>query len=129
MKHEAKAPPGWGEKAMQHLKKEYKGDDDAAFGTAWTLHERGVSGGEYLGGKESTLDRAVKSAVDGMFGKKANNQVPHLVGAIKEQMNEMLAAAGGQRRLLEGPFSEMHGYLNAILEVERTEAETGVMAY
>ena len=77
------------------------------------------------------LDRVVKSAVGEMFGKKANGQVPRLVDAIKEQMDEMLATAGGHRsllRILTGPFSEMRGYLDTILEIEGTEAETGIMA-
>jgi len=80
---------------------------------------------------KSASDCAVKSAVDEMFGKKANDQVPHLVGAIKSQMDEILAVAGGQRnflRILEGPFGEMRGYLNGILAVERQEMESGIMA-
>ena len=82
--------------------------------------------------ENTALDHAVKSAVDEMFGKKANGQVPHLVDAIQTQMDEILATAGGQRgilRILEGPFGEMRGYLKSILRVEREEMATGEMAY
>lgn len=131
MKHEAKAPPGWGEEAMQHLKKEYKGGDSAAFGTAWTLHKRGVSGDEYLEGKKSVLDRAVKTAVNELFGKKANHQVPRLVDAVNDVLDEMENDAASNRMLRQvvGDYiGQMRGYLRSILEVEEGEMEQGLMA-
>lgn len=131
MKHEAKAPPNWGENAMQHLKKEYKGDTNAAFGTAWTLHERGVTGEEYLAGKKSVLNRAVKTAVDELFGKKANGQVPRLVGAVNDVLDEMENDAASDRRLRQvvGQYiGQMRAYLKSILGVEEEEMESGLMA-
>ena len=131
MKHEAKAPPGWGEEAMQHLKKEYKGGDSAAFGTAWTLHKRGVSGDEYLEGKKSVLNCAVKTAVDELFGKKANGQVPRMVGAITDILSEMESVAASDwkmKQMVGGYIKQIQGYLRSILEVEEEEMESGLMA-
>ena len=124
MKHEAKAPPRWGEDAMQHLKRQYKGDNDAAFGTAWTLHERGVTGEEYLERKKSVLNCAVKTAVDELFGKKANHQVPRLVAAIQDTLSEMEGAVNRDRSIVGGYAAEIRGYLDSILRVEEGEEET-----
>jgi hypothetical protein len=57
----AKAPPGWGEKAMRRLKEQYPGHPEKAFATAWSLHKRNVSGEDYLSGKSSSRSAAPAS--------------------------------------------------------------------
>jgi hypothetical protein len=52
----AKAPPGWGEKAMRRLKEQYSGHPERAFATAWSLHGRGVSGEDYMSDKSSSSE-------------------------------------------------------------------------
>jgi hypothetical protein len=71
----AKAPPGWGEKAMRRLKEQYPGHPDKAFATAWSLHKRGVSGEDYLSGKSSFRGTAPANRV-GMLDE--------IVGAVCE---------------------------------------------
>lgn len=84
-----------------------------------------------LEGKNSTLDRAVKSVVNEMFGKKANGQVPRLVGAITDILSEMESVAASDWKMKQtvgGYIGQIQGYLRSILEVEEEEMESGLMA-
>jgi len=71
----AKAPPGWGEKAMRRLKEQYPGHPEKAFATAWSLHKRDVSGEDYLSGKSSS-----RSAAPASYAR----MLDEIVGAVCE---------------------------------------------
>lgn len=71
----AKAPPDWSEQAMKRLKEQHSGEPEKAFATAWSLHNQGVSGTDYMKdektGDESRSSATTPNAEDEMPDREA----------------------------------------------------------